>query len=428
MHGEAPKPPVKACEPFAVMAKPVGARCNMACGYCYYLESEGVPEGAQQTVMSDALLEAYIRQYIQASPGPVVPFCWHGGEPTLAGLGFFKRAVAIQQRTLPKGWRCWNNIQTNGILLDDAWCAFLADNEFDVGLSIDGAQHLHDAVRKDSGGRGTYALAAAAIRRLQAHGVQPDLLCTVTAATAQEPLAAYRALREFNTGWIQFIPVVRRAADGGATPDSVTGEGYGHFLCTVFDEWLRRDIGRLDVQLFAELSLIWAGGTTNLCQMSPTCGRVLVVEHDGSVFACDHFVARAHCIGNIRTEHLGALVDAPAQRRFGNAKRESLPSKCRACRWLSVCNGGCPKDRFARTEAGEGGLNHLCAGFERFFAHAEKPLKQVIRAKERGLAPEAIMAAFNDEALARWRGVGRNDPCPCGSGRKAKSCCWAARL
>lgn len=417
----------KAAEPFVVMAKPVGPLCNLECRYCYYLETEHFYEGLHQYHMADSMLETYIRQYIQSSPGPVVAFTWHGGEPTLVGLDFYRQAVKLQQKYLPEGWSCWNNLQTNGMVLDDEWCAFLADARFDVGLSIDGTPWLHDENRKDHSGRGTYDRAVAAVRCLQKHGIQPDLLCTVTAAIAQEPLAVYRALRDLNTGWIQFIPIVRQTGDGEITADSVSGEEYGNFLCTIFDEWIRYDLGRVDIQLFAETALVGAGGTASLCWMAPSCGRVLVVEHDGAVYSCDHFVTPDHRLGDITLSSLSALVDLPEQHSFGSNKQNGLPSRCLTCPWLQLCNGGCPKDRFALTESGEQGLNHLCEGLRKFFAHSEQPLGQIMQLRKRGLAPDAIMAELRAKSQARWRGIGRNDPCPCGSGRKAKSCCWSKR-
>ena len=277
-------------EPFAVMAKAIGPACNLECSYCYYLETVSLYSRPHRFKMSDALLETYVRQYIEAAPGPVVSFVWHGGEPTLAGLDFYRRAVELQRQYLPQGWTCWNNLQTNGTLLDDEWCSFLADAHFDVGVSIDGTRWLHDAYRKDRRGRGTYQVVVAAVRRLQAHGIQPDLLCTVTSGVAEEPLSVYRALRNLNTGWLQFIPIVVRGPDGQVTPESVTAEAYGSFLSTVFDEWVNHDLGKLDVQFFAEMSLVWSGGTANVCWMAPTCGRVLILEHDGGVYSCDHFV------------------------------------------------------------------------------------------------------------------------------------------
>jgi len=414
-------------KPFVIMAKPVGPVCNLECSYCYYLETDHFFTRPHQFLMSDALLEKYISQYIAASLGPTVLFVWHGGEPTLAGLDFYRRAVELQKRYLPQGWTCWNNLQTNGILLNDEWCSFLADTKFDVGLSIDGTRWLHDACRKDHQGRGTYERGVAAIHRLQAHGIQPDLLCVVTSAIAKEPLSVYRALKDLNTGWIQFIPIVRRTSNGLVTSDSVTGEAYGRFLSTIFDEWLHHDLGRLNVQFFAELLLVWSGGTPNVCWMAPTCGRVLIVEHDGRVYSCDHFVTPEHHIGDLETSLLKEMVDAPIQQHFGDDKRDRLPAQCRSCSWLMLCNGGCPKDRFALTADGEPGLNYLCSGLQHFYAHAEKPLKKVIERMKQGLSSDAIMGEVRAELAVRWRGIGRNDLCPCGSGLKAKNCCWAQR-
>lgn len=427
MQGEALRTASSGSEPFAIMAKPVGPSCNLKCDYCYYLETERLYEKPHQFRMSDALLERFIRQYIAAGPGPAVLFTWHGGEPTLAGLDFFRLAVDLQRRYLPEGWTCWNNLQTNGLLLDDDWCSFLADQHFDVGVSLDGTQQLHDEHRKDYSGCGTYERAVSAVRRLQAHGVQPDLLCTVTSAIAEEPVAVYRTLRSLNTGWIQFIPIVRHTADGQVTQDSVTGEQYGHFLSTVFDEWVYNDLGRLEVQLFAEMYLVWSGQPANLCWMAPTCGRVPVLEHDGSLYACDHFVMPDHRIGHVEAPSLGELVGSPAQRRFGLDKQDRLHTRCRGCAWLALCNGGCPKERFAVSEDGEPGLNYLCRGLQQIFARAEQPMKHMIRRRKEGAASEAIMAELRAISRAQWQGVGRNDLCLCGSGRKAKHCCWSRR-
>ena len=419
---------------YAVMAKPVGSLCNMGCSYCYYrtppaLGGESQPGPSR---MTDEMLERFIRQYIESSQGPVVPFTWHGGEPTLAGPDFYRQAVALQKRYLPRGWNCWNNLQTNGILLDDEWCAFLAEERFDVGLSLDGAGWLHDKYRKDRKGDGSHQRAVAAVRRLQSHGIQPDLLCTVTADAAERPLDVYRALRELDTGWIQFIPIVRReirepGSHGEVTADSVSGRMYGEFLCTIFDEWVLHDLGRLDVQVFAETMRVLAGGSASLCWMAPVCGNVLIVERDGGVYSCDHYVTDEYRIGDIKTAHLGDLADLPVQRRFGENKRAGLPARCRRCPWLTACNGGCPKDRFARSEDGEPGLNHLCEGLGHFFSHVRPAADLVAALAGRGLVPEAIMADLRGRLAALWKGIGRNDPCPCGSGRKAKHCCWAKR-
>jgi len=385
--------------PFVVMAKPVGSRCNLACDYCYYTAVSS--DDLRRNHMTNELLELFIRQYIEASEGPAVHIVWHGGEPTLAGLDFYRRAVELQKRYLPEGWSCRNNLQTNGVLLDAEWCRFIAEERFDVGLSIDGAAWLHDQYRKNRGGKGSHKNAAAAIRCLQAHGVQPDLLCTVTSSAAGNPLEVYRALREFDTGWIQFIPIVRKDSGGRLTPDSVTANGYGDFLCAIFDEWALNDIGQLDVQLFAEAARVWSGGAAGLCWMATTCGRAVIVEMDGGVYSCDHYVYPQYRIGDIRTSHLRDLVDLPVQISFGDNKRDLLSGKCRVCPWLSVCNGGCPKDRFLPAEAGaaSGGLyqNHLCAGLEQFFNHAHPIAMKILGLARRGLPQSAIMAELHKQ-------------------------------
>lgn len=414
-------------EPFVVMAKPFGPVCNMECRYCYYLGASDLFPNSESFRMSDDILETYIQQYVSSSSGHDVTFVWHGGEPTLTGLDFFRKVIELQKIYLPEGWNCWNNLQTNGTLLDEEWCAFLADNHFDVGLSIDGPQWLHDKYRKDRQGNGTWQRAFDAVRRLQSHGIQPDLLCTVTSDSARDPVAVYRALRELGTGWIQFIPIVKRTPDGEVTSESVTGEAYGRFLTSIFDQWLYNDYNRLNVQFFAEMFLVQSGGAPTVCWMAPTCGRVLILEHDGSVYSCDHFVNREHRIGNIIDSALASLIDSPEQRYFGENKQKSLPKQCLSCRWLNMCNGLCPKDRFIESEDSEPGLNYLCEGLRLFFAHAEKLLKKLVRMNKKGINPEVIRKELQSENAIRWNNVGRNDTCPCGSGKKAKNCCWETR-
>jgi uncharacterized protein len=229
------------------------------------------------------------------------------------------------------------------------------------------------------------------------------------------------------TGWLQFIPIVRWSSNGQVTSDSVTGEAYGHFLSSVFHEWVHHDLGKLHVQFFAEMSLVWSGGAANPCWMAPTCGRVLIVEHDGSVYSCDHFVTLTHHLGNLNTTSLRELVDSPVQQQFGEDKRNLLAGRCRSCRWLNICNGGCPKDRFPLTGVDAPGLNSLCAGLQYFFARSEPLLKRVLTLRKQGWSYEVIMTKLHTELLARWHGIGRNDPCLCGSGKKAKQCCWEQR-
>jgi len=396
--------------PFSVMVKPVGSTCNLRCTYCYYLDTPSTTPR-----MSDAVLETFISGYIAAGG---ISFVWHGGEPTLAGLDFYRRVVELQRKYLPEGQTVWNNLQTNGVLLDDEWCQFLADNHFDIGLSIDGTEWIHDHFRPDPRGEGSYDAAVGAIKRLQAHGIQPDLLCTVTSTAADHPLEVYRNLRAFGTGWVEFIPIIIHDGDG-LTPESVTGEAYGRFLTEIFDEWLLNDLGTTAVQLFAETANTLGGGAPGLCWLAPTCGRALVVEADGSVYSCDHFVRSQFRIGDV--SNLSEAANCPTQQVFGQAKA-NLPGKCRDCPWLALCNGGCPKDRF-----GKPGLNVLCDGLTAFFAHAVPELRAVVAMAGNGNTSPAIMDDLRTARLEKWQGIGRNDPCPCGSGRKAKHCCWAKR-
>lgn len=383
--------------PLAVMAKPVGSRCNMRCTYCYYLEKGKYSESRKQTCMSYTLLEKLIRQTIAASPGPIVSFTWHGGEPTLAGMEFYKKALELERKYLPKGWEAWNNLQTNGLLLSESWCRFLKENRFDVGLSIDGSAEVHDANRRLVNGAGTYARVSAAIRRLREAGVEPDLLCTVNAVSQERPLEVYRALRDAGCGWVQFIPVVIRGGEGGADAGSVSPEGYGRFLIAVFDEWVGHDLGLLDVQLFAEMARIMAGGQASLCWMSPACGNVLIVEEDGAVYSCDHFVDPEHRLGTLYEGSLAGMAEGEFQRAFGLAKRDGLTDECRACPWLRFCNGGCPKDRFGFSGDGQPGQYWLCPGLKAFFAHAEPILERVMAMSAEGKAPPEIMTKLQEE-------------------------------
>ena len=381
--------------PLAVMAKPVGSRCNIRCAYCYYLDKGKYSANPRQTRMSFDLLERLIRQTIAASPGPVVSFTWHGGEPTLAGLDFYQKALELEKKLLPRGWEAWNNLQTNGLLLNKSWCRFLKENRFDVGLSIDGPEAIHDRNRRQLGGGGTFERVRTAIQRLREEGIEPDLLCTVNEFSQEHPLAVYRALRETGCGWVQFIPVVIRDGSGAAAPGSATPEGYGRFLSAVFFEWVRHDLGVLDVQLFAEMARILAGGEASLCWMSPTCGHVLIVEEDGAVYSCDHYVDPEHRLGTLYADSLARMAGSGFQRAFGLSKREALTEECKACPWLRFCNGGCLKDRFGFSADGQQGQYWLCPGLKAFFAQAEPVLKRVMALSAAGKKPGEIMAELD---------------------------------
>ena len=409
------------------MAKPIGPLCNLACSYCYYLDKEGLYPAGERFRMADAVLERFVRQYIAANPGPQVDFAWQGGEPTLMGIDFFRRVVALQRRYLPSGWTCHNALQTNGTLLDDAWGVFLREHQFLVGISIDGPPGVHDCYRQDKGGRPTHAAVLRGLHQLQRHGVEHNVLCTVHAANAAHAREVYRFFRSEGVRWLQFIPIVERAGDGTVTDRSVSGEGYGDFLVAVFEEWVRHDVGTVYVQMFEECAAIWAGLPASLCVLRETCGSALAMEHDGELYACDHFVQPAYRLGNIGVTDLGDLVAAPAQVAFGAAKRDALPRLCRECEVRFACHGGCPKDRLATTPDGERGLNHLCAGYRRFFQHVDPYMRRMVALWRQGAAPAAIMGELRAAEWAERRAVGRNEPCPCGSGRKFKHCCLGQR-
>ena len=363
------------------MAKPVGSRCNMRCAYCYYLGKGKFSSHETQTVMSDELLEKLIRETVTGQFGPTVSFVWHGGEPTLAGIPFYRRALQLERRYIQPGQHIWNNIQTNGLLIDDKWAQFLKKHNFDVGVSIDGDGLVHDTNRPDAGGHGTWEKVVKGIRTLQKYELQPDLLCTVNSESVKDPLRVYRALRELNTGWIQFIPIMVRTDDGGEpelSAESISGEDYGRFLCTIFDEWVSNDIGSCDVQFFAECAHIMAGSSPSLCWMAPTCGRVLIAEEDGAIYACDHFVDDEHRLGMLATDDLQTMADSPEQQAFGDFKLTGLTAECRACPYLKYCNGACPKDRYGRSADGEYGQYWLCSGLKMFFAHALPVMERVM--------------------------------------------------
>jgi uncharacterized protein len=416
---------------FHVMLKPRGAICNLDCSYCYFLSKERLYPGSRFR-MADDLLEAYTRQYIDAQQVPEVTFAWQGGEPTLMGLEFFQQAVALQQQYRKPGMRIYNAFQTNGTLLDDAWCRFFREHDFLIGLSIDGPERLHNRYRVDKGGKGTFHKVMAALDRLKQHRVEFNVLTTVHAGNVQHPLEVYRFLRdEAGARFLQFIPIVERDNATGfqegeqVTDRSLTGEQYGAFLCAIFDEWVRRDVGQVFVQIFDVALAAWSGQRPGLCVFEETCGHALALEHNGDLFSCDHFVEPKYRLGNIQEIPLIELVGSAQQQRFGLDKRDTLPRYCRECAVRFVCNGGCPKDRILTTPDGEPGLNYLCAGFKRFFTHIDRPMRFMAGELAAQRPPANIMRFLAEEEAVRQRQFAtaqRNDPCPCGSGRKFKQC------
>lgn len=406
------------------MLKPTGPLCNLECRYCFYLKKEHLYSQGTSFFMSDIVLEAFTRQYIESQPGREVVFSWQGGEPTLIGLPFFKRALEFQKRYKKPGRIIKNTLQTNGWFLDDEWCLFLKENGFLVGLSLDGPRHLHDAYRVDKGGRPTFDRVYRGLKLLQKHGVMFNILCVVHRVNAEEPLGVYRFFKNEGVQFIQFIPAVEKTADGRVTEWTVRPHQWGKFLCRVFDEWIRSDVGSLFIQNFDVALEAWLGLDPSLCVHARTCGNCLAMEHNGDVFSCDHFVSWDYYLGNILRTDLAELVSSPFQRQFGQNKRDLLPAYCRNCPVLFACNGGCPKDRFAKTPEGEPGLNYLCAGYKQFFLHARPYLKRMAELILAGQPPSLIRDLLRAEAAARRRPKG-NDPCPCGSGIKFKKCCGA---
>ena len=388
--GEAPAPLA-----FHVMLKPRGAVCNLSCRYCYYLGKEGLYPGSNPR-MDDAVLEEFTRQYIEAQGAPEATFSWQGGEPTLMGLEFFERAVALQRKYQKPGMRIRNALQTNATLLDDAWCRFFRQHGFLVGVSLDGPEACHDAYRVDKGGGPTFRRVMAGLALLAKHGVDVNILTAVHAANAGKPLAVYRFLRDVaGAHFIQLIPIVEwesgSCESGRVTERSVGGRQLGDFLIAVFDEWVRRDVGRVFVQTFDAALGAWLGEPAGLCTTAATCGQALAMEHNGNVYACDHFVEPAYRLGNIGETPLAEMVGSEQQRRFGLDKRDSLPRRCRVCGVRFACHGECPRNRFGRS--GETpGLNVLCAGYKAFFRHVDPAMRYMSAAIRAERPPAGIMA------------------------------------
>ncbi|MCE5314609.1 MAG: anaerobic sulfatase maturase [Armatimonadota bacterium] len=381
---------------FHVMAKPTGAVCNLRCNYCFFLKKEHLYPGSSFR-MTDEIMENYIRQTIEAHHTPSVTIAWQGGEPTLMGLDFFRRSIEIERKYHRPGMTIENTIQTNGVLIDEDWCRFLHDNHFLVGLSLDGPKDMHDAYRRDRAGNSVYNRVIRAVKLMQAHDVQFNILCTVNAINSKHPLRLYRFFRDkLQTSYLQFIPIVERVdsslQEGGRVTDTSVGpEQYGRFLIEIFDEWVRRDVGRVFVQFFDGVLASWLHGRSTLCVLGPTCGESVVLEHNGDVYSCDHFVEPEHLLGNITQMPIDQLVNSERQRCFGSAKFDALPGYCHECKYLFTCHGECPKNRFLHTPDGEVGLNYLCAGLRAFFEHSERPMRIMADLLRRGHYADEVM-------------------------------------
>lgn len=372
--------------PLYVMTKPAGSTCNLACEYCYYLEKKNIYKDShpdRRFVMSDDMLERFIKMYIESQSMPQILFCWHGGETLMRPLSFYKKVIELQKR-YGRGLTIDNSIQTNGTLLTDEWCRFFKDNNWLVGVSIDGPQEFHDEYRRNNMGAPSFQKVMRGINLLKKHGVEWNALAVVNDFNADYPLDFYRFFKEIECRYIQFTPIVERIlrhADGrnlaspADAPDapladfSVSPEQWGEFLCTIFDEWVKKDVGSYFIQLFDSTLANWAGVQPGVCTMARTCGHAGVMEFNGDVYSCDHFVFPEYKLGNIRTNTLVEMMYSDRQQKFGNDKYDTLPRQCKQCRYLFACNGECPKNRFAFTPDGEPGLNYLCRGYYRFFEH-----------------------------------------------------------
>jgi uncharacterized protein len=433
--------PTGAPRAFHLLAKPTGAVCNLDCAYCFFLSKEMLYPGSRFR-MADELLETYLRQLIEAhATAPEVMVAWQGGEPTLMGVEFFRRSVEVVEQYLQPGQRAVHTIQTNGTLLDAEWAAFFREHDFLVGLSIDGPRELHDTYRADKGGKGSFDLVMRGLGHLRDADVEWNALTTIHSANAEHGRDVYRFLRdECGARFVQLIPIIERVAEtseDGSVPwsswrdrplyvqagdrvtgRSVTAEQYGRFLIDVFEEWVRRDVGEVYVQMFDVALANWVGEPPTLCIHSETCGLALALEHTGDLYSCDHFVEPRYKLGNVRETHMLELVASQQQRRFGLDKRDTLPRYCLGCDVRFACHGGCPKDRFIETPDGEPGLNYLCAGYQAFFHHLDCPMRFMADRLRHGGAPSEIVGFYAAEDAAR----GRNEPCTCSSGRKWKHC------
>ncbi len=398
-----------------VVAKPIGPACNLDCAYCFYLEKSALYGPREYFRMPDAVLAAFIRQYIESQPTPEVAFVWQGGEPTLLGLDFFRLVVALQQ-PFASNKTISNSLQTNGTLLDDEWCRFLKDHGFMVGISLDGPQPIHDRYRRDRQGQGSFERTMRGLQLLQHHGVEYNVMASVARETAAQPLEVYRFFRDAGVEFIQFAPVVERLADEktaqlglrlappatldrpesqtAVTEWSVVPDEYGDFLIAIFEEWVRHDVGSVFVMNFEWAINAWIGNPSPICVHAKQCGRSLVIEHDGSLYACDHCVYPQYRLGNILTDTLPVLVEKSLQTQFGISKETALPRWCRECDVLAACQGGCPKHRFIQTFDNEPGLQYLCAGYQKFFRHTPRYLSIMTQLLENKLPVSLVMEAL----------------------------------
>jgi len=365
---------------FQIFAKPVGAVCNLRCNYCYYLRKKDLYADRGSPLMSDEMLEKYIIQHIEATTDELIMFSWHGGEPTLAGLDFYKKAVSLQRKFNKGRKRIINGIQTNGTLLDDEWCKFLSEENFLTGISIDGPEEYHDRCRATGDGKGSFRKVMRGYELLKRYGIITEILCVVNADNVGSPGILYDFFRGTGAKYMTFLPLVEQepGSENGVSPDSVPADKFGIFLSEIFDRWIEKDAGMINVQIFEEASRRAFNKDHTLCIFKVNCGGVPVIEHNGDFYSCDHYVDREHLIGNINEGSVAGFLDSEKQKDFGKAKSLTLPRYCRECDVLDMCNGECPKNRFILAPDGEPGLNYLCSGYKIFFKHCQ-PFIEALR-------------------------------------------------
>jgi uncharacterized protein len=367
---------------FQVFAKPVGSSCNLRCVYCYYLGKKDLYPDISHFCMEDNVLEQYIIQHMEASTEPVVAFSWHGGEPLMAGIEFYRKVLSFQRIHKPADKLIINGIQTNGTLIDEKWSSFFAENNFVVGISIDGPAQFHNISRRTKNDGPTWQSVMNGFRLLKKHGIIPEALCVVNSDNVKQPLEIYNFCKQLNVRYITFIPLVMAdtGSISGVTEDSVPAEAFGYFLSRIFDQWVENDIGNIKIQIFEEASRVAFNQEHTLCIFKVNCGGVPVVEFNGDFYSCDHFVDNEHNLGNIMEKSLAFFLDSKRQKEFGLAKSDTLPGYCRECEVRQMCNGECPKNRFILTPEGEPGLNYLCKGYKYFFNHCRPFVKAIAEA------------------------------------------------
>lgn len=375
-----------------VIAKPIGALCNLRCDYCYYLDKQGLYPREKTFIMADDVLVTFIEQYIDARAGGQAEFVWQGGEPTLLGIDYFRKILKYQKRSSGSN-KIRNSLQTNGTMLDDEWCNFLKKNGFLVGISLDGPEELHNAHRKDVSGAGSFDKAMKGLRSLKKHRVDYNILACVTKETAKAPKDVYKYFKDQGIEYLQFTPVVERDGKGNVTPWSVGPDEFGDFMIGVFDEWIGNDVGKIFVMNYEWALNAWSGRQSPVCMFAQECGGSLVIEHNGDVYSCDHFVSKSHLLGNIMETKLPDLARLRQQKAFGEIKNTGLTKYCRSCRYLFACGGECPKNRFAKAPSGENDLNCLCGGYRKYFSHINKYMTEMARLINLGRPASMIMEA-----------------------------------